>query len=186
MSSERRQRAPRPQVNPMPWSDRIKRARSLYPTVDTRDEWEEALHLEGALGALLLNLVRVPEADAPSTGQRGHRPLPTEAETLRRLDEIFHGDFTNAPFDQALRALAGDRSIRHVASKTGLSPSTIHAYLHNRRQPSPADLERIAQGFKKRPSYFLEWRISALCSLLAEYLEQNPEHSVVLATKAGL
>lgn len=177
------------------WADRIDRARRLYPNLnitapvgdaDTAHQvWSSAFQFDGTLGPVLTNLLRVPDRDAPA-GPRGHRPMPTEDEARARVAEIFDGDFTHDPFPEAFRHLAGRRSTRHVANKTGISTTYVHYLLRGDRTPTPWEIQQVAAAFGKQPSYFVEWRIAALTTLLIEHLEANPETSTVYARKIGL
>lgn len=157
----------------IPWADRLDAQVARYPSIGD-DRWEDAFRDYELMGGVLRDLLRV----ATQT-RRGQRPklgdVDVEEERLRKL---VGDDYSTAPFGEAFQALAGDRSRRHVASRTGIGLTQVHRYLTGEAVPSVADIEKIAAAFGKAPTFFAEYRTELLLGVLREYLSRNPEATI--------
>lgn len=109
--------------------------------------------------------------------------VPLSKEALDSLRKILGEDYSVSPFRETFIYLVGDRSVRHVATKTGLSATVVHELKHGQRQPDLFTLEQIAAGFNKHPSYFMEYRAWYLMGAMLDHLMQSPETTVDLYKK---
>lgn len=115
----------------------------------------------------------------------GKRPTLDRAAAEEQFAQLAAADFSEMPFTDAFRALCGKRSVRHVASLTDLSKTGVQDLMTGRSQPSFNTIEKIAKGFKKHPSYFLEYRIGFVVAALAQFLENEPEVATTWFLKVG-
>lgn len=128
------------------------------------------------MGRILNDVFR---ADMAEPGRPGKRPSVAPelaAEHYRRLE---NEDYTIKPFAEALRALKGNKSVRHFARNAGVTKSTMHNLLQGQRTPDIETIESIAKSLGKRPSYFVEYRVGYIVAVISHYLEWAPESSVV-------
>lgn len=82
------------------------------------------------------------------------------------------------PFHEAFTILAGERSLRGLAAKTGISFSQVRRLLRGDTEPSAREMEQVAKGFGKSPGYFLEYRRGVILAAICERLTAIPEASV--------
>jgi hypothetical protein len=50
-------------------------------------------------------------------------------------------------------------------------------------EPTVYDMQEIAKAFGKLPSFFYEYRVAYICSLISTQMDKHPEASVVFYTK---
>lgn len=113
-------------------------------------------------------------------GRPGPRPSLDVHEATRRMQQLLGQDYTLLAFPDALRILAGERSIRSLANKVKLDRSTVYRLLNGKIEPDPFWMRQVAAAFGKHPSYFLEWRMLYITAALMRRLEYSPETSVKL------
>lgn len=155
----------------VPWEEKYKRIVSQYPEV-TQTNWAALLRQESDIFARLLG-------DVLKSGSRGSKPgkRPTldRAEALQRLAKVADEDFSDYEFHETFRLLTQGVSVRGVAAKTGLGKSYVQRLLQGDADPSFETMERIAKGFKKHPSFFLEYRIAKTLVVIDSLLHESPE-----------
>lgn len=161
----------------VPWEQRAEAIRERYPSVDNLD-WEQALeHDIDLFGRILRDVLKLEQA---VPGRPGPRPSLDIYAATRRMQQLLGKDFSLQPFPEAFRTLAGERSTRHLAAKTGLNRNTIQRLLAGSIEPDGFMLRTCAEAFDKHASYFLEWRILYITQALTRRLEWSPEASVGL------
>lgn len=159
------------------WSERKKMLETTFPAVVDTD-WKALFSQDvGLMGKLVNDILKADPADA---NRPGKRPSLDTKEAAERYRKVFGGDYTIEPFDVAFKILAGDRSIRHVAHNVGLDKSMVHDLLRGNIEPRMDIIEKVAAGFKKHPSYFVEYRVGYITGVLSQQLYSNPESSVVI------
>lgn len=162
---------------PVSWEERAQAIRKRFPSVDGLD-WEKALERDIDLfGRVLRDVLKLEQA---VPGRPGPRPSLDIYAATRRMQQLLGKDFTLHPFAEALNTLAGQRSNRHLASKTGLNRNTIQRLRAGTLVPDGYEIRACATAFGKHPSYFLEWRILYITKAITARLEWSPEASVGL------
>lgn len=159
----------------VPWEERAEHIRDRFPSVDKLD-WTAALDRDQDLFARIIRDILKLEQAVP--GRPGPRPSLDVYPATRRMMQLFGKDFALLPFAQALKALAGDRSMRHLSNKTTLDKSHLNRLLLGQREPDGYDMRMCAQAFGKHPSYFVEWRLLYIIAAVTRRLEWSPETSV--------
>lgn len=160
-----------------PWDVRATRIRQRFPSVHELD-WNGAFTRDLDLFARVLRDILKLEQAQP--GRPGPRPSLDVKDATRRMQQFLGRDYSIEPFPEAFRILGADRSIRHLAAKTGLNRNTIYRFLAGVQVPDAFEMEQVAGAFGKHPSYFLEYRILYIISALVSRLEWSPETTVGL------
>lgn len=164
----------------MPWTKRVELIKQQFPST-VRLDWNEVFRQDPAvLGRIINDILK---ADQAEPGRPGKRPALDVAAAEERWRQMSGEDYTMLPFDRAFTILKGDRSIRHVAHKVGLDKTLVWGLLNGDKRPNPEIMEKVAAGFKKHPSYFLEYRIDYILGVLFHKLQSSPESTVVFFKK---
>lgn len=162
------------------WEERAALIKERFPNIDEFD-WSAALEDDLELfGRILRDILKLEQA---VPGRPGPRPSLDVSAATKRIQQLFGDDFTIAPFDEALRVLAGDRSIRHVARITGLNKDTVHRLMRGDIEPDGFIMRQCAEAFNKHPSYFLEWRELYIVKTIMSRLNWSPETTVDIFKK---
>lgn len=162
----------------VPWKERYAVVVEQFPSVETLD-WERAFRDPELLGRVLRDILKADQAQGKQSGP-GPRPVLDGAEGFERYRQLAGDDYAYVPFVEAFKALVGDRSIRHVSSITGINPTMVFKLLHGQREPDLYLMEEIASGFKKHPSFFMEYRVAYIIGSLAHFITKAPETTVSL------
>jgi len=161
----------------VPWEERFERIQKRFPSVGEVD-WDKALTKDIDLfGRIVRDILKLEQA---TPGRPGPRPGLDVPSATRRIYDFWGDDFTIAPFPEALRTLAGDRSIRNLAAKVRLRKTVVHRLLTGDMEPDGFIIRLCAEGFKKHPSYFLEWRMLYIAGSIIRRLEWSPETTISL------
>lgn len=153
------------------WEDKEKRIREKHPeALDV--SWDKVLQGDPDFFAQVIG--DVVKSGAPSNGP-GKRPSLDDKQAFAIYSRLAGEDFASGDFFDAFEALVAGRSVRSVANKTGLASSFIFKLLKRQTNPSFETMEKIAAGFKKDPSYFLEYRIGYVLSTIEAFLTDSPE-----------
>lgn len=162
------------------WAERSKVIKTMYPSTAKLDWYEVFYQDPTILGKMVNDIIKL---DQVRTGKPGKRPSLDEQGATERLRKLRDEDHTTRPLSEALKVLAGDRSIRSIATKIGLDKSYVHRLLKGDAEPSLEVIEKVAKAFNKHPSYFVEYRIGYIMAMLDYKLNQVPEMSVVFYNK---
>lgn len=157
------------------WEARRKLIEDRFPSVATLD-WKKAFDRDMDLFADILRDIL--KADAAAPGRSGPKPAVDYRQGVTRFRQLVDEDYSMLPFDEALASLQGSLSVSGLAHKVGLSRPTVYRLLTGAKHPSLEEMELIARAFKKAPSYFHAYRVSALAAALAQRLDEIPEASV--------
>ena len=157
----------------IPWEEKKKRIQREHPdALDTN--WDNIIQKDPDLFARIIGDV----VKSSSSGSRpGKRPNLENKEAYAIYSKLAGEDFSDRDFLTSFKALIGDRSLRSVSNKTGLSVTFIHQVLNEQKYPSYETMKKIALGFKKDPSYFMEYRIGYILGAFEKYLTSAPETS---------
>lgn len=149
--------------------------RSQFPSIDNLD-WEKAFRDDTELyGRVWRDILKFDQA---GEGRPGPRPALNQETAFKRYLQLTDEDFTMLPFSEAVKLLSGNMSSRKLAAKTGLDRNLIQRLLANQDEPDSYELEIFATAFGRRPSYFLEYRIGYVLSMVHAHMVKYPESSV--------
>jgi transcriptional regulator with XRE-family HTH domain len=171
------------------WDERLKLIQQQFASAplmgdesdETQKAWVKAFGRDPDLmGRILRDVLK---ADQAVPGRPGPRPALNAVKAEPVVDEWLGRDpllrpYTLMPFQEAFTMLAGDRSLTAVARKCGLPRSQVHRLLRGEIQPTKEMMVKIAEGFGKAPSYFIEFRIGMIASAMIRRLSDSPERSV--------
>jgi DNA-binding phage protein len=162
------------------WEVRAKKIKEQFPSVANLN-WNRALEKDMDLfGRVLRDILKLEQA-AP--GRPGPRPSLDMAAATLRLNQLMGNDFTMLPFNEAFAVLANGRSVRHVASKTGMNRNRVYKLLKGDDEPDGFEMAVIAETFGKHPSYFAEWRILYIVNAFVVRLEYSPDTAIDIYRK---
>ena len=173
----------------LPWEERLALIRDALPSSplmgpssgETREAWQRAFeHDIDLMGRVLRDLLK---ADQAVPGRPGPRPALDPAKVSTQVDGLFGKDPRERPysllaFPEAFALLVGSESLRQVARRTGLSHSAVRRFLRGDLTPTREIMERVAEGFGKQPSYFVEYRVAMVVAAVVQGLMSFPERSV--------
>jgi DNA-binding phage protein len=161
----------------------------------TTGEWAKTCSLDKVL-RLVGDLCGVPTevaGDSARTGTRflagaGVDPRDTMVDLFgdvgRRMAQIYDGvdpEWSTLEFQLAFRFLAGDRSLTQLARRTGLNRYRVHRLLNGVYPPTTEEMSMIALSFKRNPRYFKEYRSAMIAKVVHDAMDDNPDHSSVIA-----
>jgi transcriptional regulator with XRE-family HTH domain len=160
----------------MPWQERYKVIKKTFPSVETLD-WNKVFRSDPAImGRIVNDVLKIDQAEP---GRPGKRPALDIERAESRLRQIRGEDYTVLPFVEALEHARGDKSIRSLSYYSGLPKSTVHRLAEGLAHPTVEQLEAIAKGVRKDPSYFMEYRVAFVLTAMAELFSRSPESTVV-------
>lgn len=160
----------------MSWHKRADLIRDRFPK-SAKMDWAQVFGEDPTVMGHILNDVF--KADLAEPGRPGKRPSIDPSVAAEKFRRLGGDDYTILPFNEALRALRGNKSIRHFARNTGLPKSTLFKILSNEKKADIATIELVAENLGKKPSYFVEYRIGYIVAMISHYLEWAPESSIV-------
>lgn len=176
------QRKARRQLGPV---DQLAEVRRQYPGVLEHD-WHDILADDRIFGRVLTDICKIGWAPAQRRGTRAELDYATFIERLRALAAMRRGEFSTLPFHEAFALLADGRSVRHLATKTGMPRTSVHRLLSGEHDPAAEEMERVARAFDVSPMFFVEYRTAAVLATMAEHLLRSPEATVGLVHQLGL
>lgn len=154
---------------------RFAEVKKMYPSIEQLD-WERVFTQDPAImGSIIGDILKAAAAEG-TTGRRPH--LSADASSGPQLRQLMGEDHTLLPFTEAFTLLVADMRLSTVAVKTGIPKTKVWRLLHGHATPSADDMEKIAVGFKRHPSFFAEWRVNWVLALLACRLDRLPEATV--------
>ena len=153
------------------WEKKYKEIQTQYPDVLLED-WDGLLRSDSDIFAKLLGDVLKFKGKKSVPGKR---PNLSREEGESRLSKMADEDFAEGEFKDAFRALAANRSVRSIATKTGFGKSYVQRLLQGTQEPSFAAMEQIAAAYNKNPSYFLEYRVARVVVVIQSLLMSSPE-----------
>lgn len=163
-----------------PWEERYRMVEEQFPSVAKLD-WNKVFAADPVIFGRIIN--DIIKADTSTPGKAGKRPsLDTEVADAG-WTRLRNEDYAVEPFVQVFNKMKEHRSISTLANKTGLNRSYVFKLLHGEVNPSVYDMQQIAKAFGKLPSFFYEYRVAYLCSLICTQMDKHPEASIVYYTK---
>jgi hypothetical protein len=155
-----------------------------YDSAEWRDHWEA--NPETFLQVLgdIYRIHKSEEARRNGTANpQGGRRKATIDGNAAELWSLVTPTFSMEPFPEAFKAQLGDRSLRQVAMRAKMSPSSIVRFIgtaKDKRTPDRYDIERIAKALDVHPAYFREWREMVITGFLSNVLASKPNLSITL------
>jgi transcriptional regulator with XRE-family HTH domain len=162
------------------WDKRAKLITTQFDSVE-KLSWKKAFAADIDLFARLVRDILKLEQAQP--GRPGPRPALDLHDGVTRLRQYMGEDYAVVPFPEAIREMAGKRSIRSLARKVDLSKNHVHRLLTGEMQPDAYSMAQIAKAFGKHPSFFMEYRNAWIAAAVVSRLEDNPESSISLFRK---
>ena len=163
-----------------PWTERLKTIKSQWPSVENLN-WEKAFREDIELfGRIIRDILKQEQAEP---GHSGPRPSLDQKTAKSKLLQILGMDYSVERFPDAFKTLAENRSIRHLANKTGLNRNTIHRLFKEEINPDIFTMQVISEAFDRHPSYFLEYRMEVIMLALEHQMNLNPEVTIDLYRK---
>ena len=160
----------------MPWHKRAELIKEHFPksaNVDWHQVFRDDPHI---MGRILGDIFKV---DMAAPGRPGKRPAVDPQQAAEKYRRLSGQDYSLLPFNEALKALQGTRSVRHFARNTGLPKSTLDRRLRGEKKADLETIEKVAKNLGKHPSYFVEYRVGYVTAIISHYLEWAPEASIV-------
>jgi hypothetical protein len=162
----------------VPWEKRIKLIHQEFPATADPD-WALILKDPDVFARILKDVLKV---DQLEIGRAGPRPNLDVDRGMRALQEMA-GDYSERPFVEAFAILARGNSQRTISRKTGISKTRIVRLQQGDDRPHMADLCAIAEAYKKRPAYFIEYRTEYIIAAIATRLQDEHELTAALYRK---
>lgn len=151
-----------------------------FPSTQGLD-WREVFDNDtDLLGHLLRDILKL---DMAVPGQAGRRPSLDEKEATPSFDKMMGRDYCDRPysllgFAKTLRLLMGTRSLSTLETKVGIDRTRLFRLLRGTAVPSCTDMERVAEAFGKKPSFFFEFRVLTIANAIHNELTDDPEVTV--------
>ena len=164
--------------NKKSWDKRYQIIKKNYPNIND-DTWISSFDNDDTFIKILGDVLK----SERRVSTPGKRPGLSKSDGMERLNKILERDFSDLDFTRAFKALTVGKSVRSITAKTGLSKSHVQRLLSGEDNPSIESMEKIADGFKKHPSYFLEYRIYKILASVNYILVNNPETATNLYSK---
>lgn len=165
----------------MPKVDRDQLIFEQFPSTQNLD-WEAALSQNDDLFARIMrDIIKLDQREPGKAGPRSNNlDFDKGVATFRQL---MGQDYSNLPFVESFIHLCNGMSIRQIARKTHISTTEVMRLRKGERQPTEYDMRRIADGFNKHPSYFVEYRRAYIIDHLADALLKEPESTIAYYRK---
>ena len=165
----------------MPKADREALIAKEFPSTQDMD-WEGALSRDSDLFARIMR--DIIKLDQREPGKAGPRPNNLDYDKgLATFRQLMGQDYSNLPFREAFIYLCNGMSIRQIARKTHISTTEVVRLRKGERPATEYDMRRIADGFDKHPSYFVEYRRAYIVDHLADALLKEPESTIAYYRK---
>jgi len=153
------------------WDEKYLKIKAQYPEVEMTS-WSSVFSRDIDVFARLLGDMLKADGRGSTPGKR---PQVSRADGLEKLNKLAGSDYSELEFHDAFRALSYGLSVRKIANKTNLSKSHIQLLLTEKSSPSFEAMEKIAEGFGKKPTFFLEYRVAKVMALVESFLFDSPE-----------
>lgn len=164
----------------MPWNERAQIIKGMFPSTVNLDWYRVFVQDPTITGRVISDIIKLQQA---GTGKPGKRPALGRPDAENFYRQFENDDYSLLEFKDAFKVLMGDRSIRHMARKCEISNSMVQRILSGDQVASVDIMTKVAKAFKKKPSYFLDYRILYIIGMLSEQLTNAPEASIVQYNK---
>jgi len=153
---------------------KIKAAKSKYPELNNIN-WSEIIRREPDV---FNNII----GDIARSDTRRRSKLDRQTGT-QKLNALTNTDHAEICFSEAFTIICGKESLRKTAEKLDISYSKVYNLKNGDTEPDIELMEKIAEVYNRKPSYFLEYRIAKVLISIEFFLTQNPETATVWFSK---
>lgn len=103
----------------------------------------------------------------------------------QKLSAMTNTDHSESKFCYAFTYVCGDESLRKTAEKLDISYSKVYNLKLGKAEPTFELMEKIAEVYNRKPSYFLEYRVGKVLLSIQSYLTSNPETATAWYSKVN-
>jgi len=129
------------------------------------------------LGDLINDVIKV---GISRPGRPGKRSASSGIAIMDDLKRLSNEDHSHLGFPEALREAMRTRSLRQTALLSGLDKMVVTRLLRGVGEPpTMSHMEALAEGLRKSPGYFKEYRAAYVASAIYEALMSAGEQSVI-------
>lgn len=165
----------------VPWRERYEVIQRQFPSVASLD-WERVFKTDPTImGNILNDIIKV---EVAPKGRPGKRPALDKEQAREVLSRYRSEDYTLLPFSKAVNRLKDTASVRQFARKVSMSPTYAYKLMMGYKEPSIEDMQLVARAYGKEPSYFYEYRVAFVATLMAERMDYAPESSIIYYERA--
>jgi len=163
------------------WQDTLDRIERDVPGTKEVD-WAALFSADRwILGDLINDVIKI---NISEKGRPGKRSAQNVGDIEADLKKLTGEDYAVRPFPDALREAMGGRSIRRVASQSYLDKMTVHRLLNGKGAPATAEqMEWLAIAVRKDPSFFMEYRVLYVCSVIYQMMMSSSEAATIQFNK---
>jgi hypothetical protein len=165
------------------WNQRLSLIKKHFPEIDNTD-WDSALNDNEIFARIVRDILKAQQHSVLTREEQsvaGRKKNIDFDEGMSGWRELMGRSYSDYEFTRAFRLLASDRStgkhhsLSMIANKTNISRSRVHRLMNGIEEPDLRDMEMIASAYKKKPSFFIEYRTSVIIGYLAKKMEADPE-----------
>lgn len=163
-----------------PGEANLDRAKAMFPAPSDEDLVNYLGKRTDVLHAMLGDIYIVTTYDnlkKAGNGRDGRRTMPSNA-NLPDLWDMITPRYSQHPFGLAVKELIGERSLRQFAGKVPMDHRELSRMIRGASSVTPYVMEQIAKAANVQPSFFLEYRIGYVQTMLAEVMAAKPNLSV--------
>lgn len=165
----------------VPWKERYEVVKTQFPSVQSLD-WEKVFRSDPTImGNILNDIIKVQVAPK---GRPGKRPALDKEQARDILKQYQGEDYTLLPFPKAVTRLKQQQSVRQFARKVSMSPTYAYKLMTGAKPPTVEDMELVAEAYGKDPSFFYEYRVAFIATLMVERVDYAPEASIIYYERA--
>lgn len=161
------------------WDKRYSLIREIYPTVENLD-WARVFREDPDIMGDIIN--EISKAADASPGRPGKRPPVSRSVARDNFAKLSGQDYSLEAFHPTLDILMQGHTIRQISETSGLERNHLYRIIKG-KDPDIYSIEQLAKAFKKRPEFFLEYRIFFVMTFLTNRLESIPEASITFFRK---
>jgi len=132
------------------------------------------------LGDLVNDVIKI---NISEKGRPGKRSAQNAEDIEADLKKLTGEDYAIRPFPQAFREAMEGRSLRQVAAASHTDKMILHRILKGTQEPTSEQIELIAAAVKKDPSYFMEYRVLYVCSVIYQMMMTSSEAATIQFNK---
>lgn len=145
-------------------------------------DWEAALQVPGALGAILQGLFASEDRDNARRFRNSRVASPER--TIADVHDALHPIYSDRPFAESIQPLLKP-SLRAIAERAGLDHTNLRHLIAGTRPLSKYKLESLARACRVSPGYFLEYRQMVVSEVVAKQVAESHAAGIAAFLKAS-
>lgn len=159
----------------LPWLERSQIIHRDFPSIDSLS-WEKVLSQDiDLMGIIIRDILK---HDQEPTGRPGPRPSLDPDKIQNKLVQIRGEDFSLEEFPETVDHLRGNMTLLELSKQSEIGVNDIYRTHGRQKEPTLWIMAEIAAFFKKRPEYFLEYRIITVNNYITRKMLQLPTSSI--------